>query len=325
VKRYKVLVIIVIFLLLANNLIGCKAKETRIIKFGIAVYRFDDNFMTMYRAEMEDYLLELSDDTVKYEYEIVDSKYDQNLQNSQIDTYINQGVDVLLINVVENSSAALVVNKAMNANIPIVLFNREPENRDDMYIWEGKQSYVGSDARDSGTYQGQIILELPEHGDLNGNGVIDYIMLIGDPENTDAQFRTQYSISAVENEGVKVNKIGSAVCNWMTDEAEQAVAQFLANNRKGSIDVIFSNNDAMAIGALKALKAADYQVGKDIYLVGVDAIPEAIIAVESGEMTGTVLNDHYNQARKTIDIAIMLVNEEEIVPYYWVDYRKILQ
>ena len=323
--KYRSIIIITIILLLLNNLLACKIKETKIIKIGIVIYRFDDNFMTMYRDEMADYFAELNAEKTGYEYEIVDSRYDQNLQNSQIDSFINHGIDVLIVNIVENNAASTVVNKAKNADIPIVLINREPENQEDMYIWPGKECYVGSDARDSGTYQGEIILELPDHGDLNDNGAIDYIMLIGDPENTDAQFRTEYSISSIENAGIKVNEVGSKICNWMADEAEPAVAQFLATNRKGTIDVIISNNDAMAIGALKALKDAGYEVGEDIYLVGVDAIPEAIIAIESGEMTGTVLNDHYNQARKAIDVAILLANGEEVVPYYWVNYRKILR
>lgn len=322
---HKLIFVNLIFLLLVNSLVACKTKETQIIKVGVAIYRFDDNFMSMYRAELEDYFIELSDETVNYEYEIVDSNFDQDTQNSQIDAFISRGVDVMIINLVENSAASTVVKKAKNGNVPIVLINREPENRDDMNIWPGKECYVGSDARDSGTYMGEIVMELPDCGDLNHNGIIDYIMLIGDPENTDAQFRTEYSITAIENAGIKVHEYGSKVCNWMQDEAEPYVAQFLATNKKGTIDVIFSNNDAMAIGALRSLKAAGYEVGKDVYLIGVDAIPEAIIAIEVGEMTGTVLNDHYNQARKAIDVATLLANGEEVVPYYWVDYRKILQ
>ena len=57
-----------------------------------------------------------------------------------------------------------------------------------------KATYVGADARQSGTYQGEEIAELENKGDADGDGVVRYIMVQGDPENVDAQYRTEKSI-----------------------------------------------------------------------------------------------------------------------------------
>ncbi len=100
--------------------------------------------------------------------------------------------------------------------------------------------------------------------------------------------------------------------------AATALTQFGAD-----IDVIFCNNDGMALGAAQAISAADRTVGKDIYLVGVDALDECQTMVKEGTMTGTVLNDHIGQSHKAVDVAIELLNGKEIQNYYWVDYLKV--
>jgi thiol-disulfide isomerase/thioredoxin len=79
----------------------------------------------------------------------------------------------------------------------------------------------------------------------------------------------------------------------------------------------------MAMGALQSIKAAGRTVGKDIYLVGVDAIPEAVDAVASGDMTGTVLNDHVAQAHTAVDAAVKYLTGESVDTYQWIDYVKI--
>ena len=79
----------------------------------------------------------------------------------------------------------------------------------------------------------------------------------------------------------------------------------------------------MALGAVQAITAAGRTVGKDIYLVGVDALAEAVELVDNGGMTGTVLNDHVGQSHKAVDAAIAAVNGEKLEAYYWVDYVKV--
>ena len=313
----KKLVILFLCALTVLGLVGCQTgTKSDVVKVGVAIYRFDDNFMTLYREELESYLKGLGN----YEVTIVDGQYNQDTQTGQIENFINQKVDVLIVNLVENTAAATVVGKAKEAGIPIVLINREPKDAADMQLWPGKLAYVGADAKVSGTIQGQIIVDLPDHGDLNGNGAVDYIMIIGDPGNTDAQYRTEYSIKALEDAGLKVNKLDDKVCNWQATESEPAVSDFLNKYPKGTIDVIFCNNDGMAMGAYAALEKAGYVVGTDVYLVGVDAIPEAVDAIKNGTMTGTVLNDHVGQSHKAADVAILLAGGGDAETYYWVPY-----
>jgi len=322
----KKLVVMLLTALLVLGFVGCKTTkptDKKVVKVGVAIYRFDDNFMTLFREELEAYFKTKNTDTVEYKVTIVDSQGNQETQTGQIDNFITQGVDVLIINPVQNSAAATIVNKAKDANIPIVLINREPENVNDKKIWPGRQTYVGAIAEQSGRMQGQIIMKQEKGGDLNGNGKIDYIMIIGDPDNSDARLRTEFSIQELLDNGVKVNKLAESVCNWQPDQSQPVVADFLTKFKKGEIDVIFCNNDAMAMGALAALEAAGWVVGKDVFLVGVDAIPEAVDAIKNGKLTGTVFNDHIGQSHKAADCAIILAGGGTVDEVYYIDYATV--
>ena len=303
------------------------AGDVKTYKVGVAIYQYNDNFMTLYRQEIENYFKTLETDTVKYEVTMVDGKNDMGEQTNQIDTFITQKMDVIICNLVQTSSAEVIIDKVVAAGIPLVLINREPlgDNGDESYpgiIDNPTVCYVGADARQSGTYQGEIVLALPNKGDINGDGVVSYVMVVGDPENPDAQYRTEYSIKALTDAGVQVKELVKNVGNWDQTKGQEIVAAALTQYGD-EIEVVFCNNDGMALGAAAAIEAAGRKVGEDIYLLGVDALDECQEMVQKGTMTGTVLNDHIGQSHKAVDVAIQALNGEPIDNYYWVDYVKV--
>lgn len=287
------------------------------LKVGICIYQFNDNFMTLYREELQSYL----ETTYGAQVTVVDGKNDQNTQTDQVNSFIAEGVDVLIVNLVQATAASTVTALAKEADIPVVYINREP-SEEDMAAWEGKITYVGADARQSGTMQGQIVYNREDHGDLNGNGKVDYVMIQGDMENVDAQYRTQYSIQCLTDNGVEVNKLFEQRGDWMQENGQQLAATALAQFGT-EIDVIFCNNDAMALGAYQAIVEAGRKVNEDILLLGVDALDECVTMVENGQMTGTVLNDHIGQSHTAADAAVKAGKGEALDAYYWVDYQMV--
>ena len=301
-------------------------------KVGVAIYQFDDNFMTNYRNELVSYFETKNTDTVKYEVTLVDSKNDMATQTDQIRNFITQGMDLIICNLVQTSSADAIIDEVVAAEIPLVLINREPLKYDADGVpmkeaYEGILNnptvcYVGADARQSGTYQGEIVLELPDQGDIDGDGVIRYVMVVGDPENIDAQFRTEFSIKALKDAGKEVECLVEQVGNWATDQG-QTIAANAITAHGDKIDVIFCNNDGMALGAKAAIDAAGLVVGEDLYLLGVDALPEVVELIKEGKMTGTVLNDHIAQSHAAVDAAVDVLAGGEMQNYYWANYAKI--
>ena len=330
----KKLLSVLLAALMVFALVGCSQKgnegggETtnEVKKIGVAIYQFDDNFMTLYRQDIQAYFDKLNaEGGTQYELTIVDGANDAATQTEQVNTFISQGVDGMIVNLVQTSSDALA--KAVeDSGIPTVFINREIAD----YNYGPKTCYVGADARDSGTYQGQIIFDQEAHGDLNGDGKVSYIMIMGDPENSDAQFRTEYSIKYLTDNGVEVNKLFEQTGNWAQAQGQELVAAELSKEGD-DIEVVFCNNDGMAMGALEAIKGAGRTVGTDIYLVGVDAIPEACEAVKNGEMTGTVLNDDLGQATAACESLLSMLAGNEItkkvnyVPYVMVTAANVDQ
>ena len=294
-------------------------------KVGVCIYQFSDNFMTLFRGELENYLV--SQGFSKDNITIVDGANDQATQTNQIQNFITQGVDVLIINPVNSSSAETITDMVVEAGIPLVYINREPDASEEQR-WEDNNwdvTYVGCDARQSGTYQGELIGDMGLDAiDFNGNGKVDYIMIEGDPENVDAQYRTEYSIKSLEENGYEVNCLDDQVGNWDQATAQQLVANSLSQHGD-DIEVVFCNNDAMALGALQAIESAGRTVGEDIYLVGVDALSEALEDVIAGTMTGTVFNDHFSQSHSAADAAINYITGAGNEHYIGCDYVKVTQ
>ena len=293
-------------------------------KIGISIYQFTDNFMTLYRTELVRYLTEdlgFNPDNVI----VQDGKNDQAEQTNQINNFITDQVDVMILNLVQSSSAPQVTDMCNEAGIPVVYINRQPdETESDRWASDGlKATYIGADARQSGTFQGEEILETENKGDINGDGKVSYIMVQGDPENIDAQYRTEYSIKALTDAGVEVDELLLQRGDW--DQAKgQQIVQDALTQYGDDVEVVFCNNDAMALGALQAIQAAGRTVGKDIYLVGVDALTDAVQNIVDGNFTGTVFNDYFSQAQGAANLAVKFLKGEEVDPVNMVDYVKVI-
>ena len=304
----------------AIDMEGVDVENTKI---GISIYQFADNFMTLYRTERVRYLTE--ELGFKEENIIVqDGKNDQAEQTNQINNFITDKVDVMILNLVQASSAPQVTDLCNEAGIPVVYINRQPDEAEsNRWAEEGiKATYVGADARQSGTFQGEEILETENKGDINGDGKVSYVMIQGDPENVDAQYRTEFSVKALEDAGMEVEELLIQRGDW--DQAKgQQIAQDALTQFGEDVEVIFCNNDAMALGALQAIQASGRKVNEDIYLVGVDALTDAVQNIIDGNYTGTVFNDYFSQAQDAAAQAVNFLKGEEVEPVNMVDYVKV--
>ncbi|TQR44186.1 galactose ABC transporter substrate-binding protein [Paenibacillus popilliae] len=296
---------------------------------GVAIYKFDDTFMTGVRNAISDSAKGIA------QADIVDSQNSQPTQNDKVDLFITKGVKALVVNPVDRTAAGVIIDKAMAKDIPVVFLNREPLP-EDMKKWD-KVYYVGAKAEESGTMSGQLIADYWKANpgaDKNKDGVLQYVMLKGEPGHQDAELRTKYSIQAIEDAGIKVEKLQEDTGMWDRVKGQEKMAAFLAAHGD-KIEAVFANNDDMALGAIEALKANGYfKDNKFIPVVGVDATAPALQALEEGTLLGTVLNDAKNQGKAAITLASVLAKGEkptkenvgyEITDnhYIWISYKKI--
>ncbi len=289
-------------IILAGALVGCggdkKADATPKVKVGLTAYKYDDNFIALFRQ-----VVQKEADKVKetVDLQMNDSQNSQATQNDQIDVMLSKGVDVFAINLVDPAAGEVVVNKIKESGIPIVFYNRRP-SQEVMDSYD-KIAYVGIDPNAQGIAQGELIAKAWDSNsglDLNGDGVIQYVMLKGEPGHPDAEARTVYSIKTLNDMGYKTEELHLDTAMWDTAMAKDKMDAWLSGPNGNKIEVIIANNDGMALGAIESQKA----LGKALPVFGVDALPEALVKIENGEMAGTVLNDAKGQGKGTFDIAV---------------------
>nr|ABC40715.1 glucose-galactose binding/cyan fluorescent/yellow fluorescent fusion protein [Expression vector pRSETB] len=261
------------------------------------LYGSRDNFMSVVRKAIE------QDAKAAPDVQLLmnDSQNDQSKQNDQIDVLLAKGVKALAINLVDPAAAGTVIEKARGQNVPVVFFNKEPSRKAlDSY---DKAYYVGTDSKESGIIQGDLIAKhwaANQGWDLNKDGQIQFVLLKGEPGHPDAEARTTYVIKELNDKGIKTEQLQLDTAMWDTAQAKDKMDAWLSGPNANKIEVVIANNDAMAMGAVEALKAHNKS---SIPVFGVDALPEALALVKSGALAGTVLNDANNQAKATFDLA----------------------
>ena len=309
-KWIKNLLFILIIISIYNLFEGCSinSNETKEIKIGITLYKQEDPFISFVAEAIEECAKEKEiKGNYKITVNIVDAKGNLTTQNNQVDKFISQDYDVICVNIVDRTAASTIINKAKDADIPLIFFNREPVE-EDMQLWN-KVYYVGADAEESGRLQGEIFVDEYKNNksfiDKNGDGKIQYVMLEGEPEHQDSLIRTDCCIKTIVNNDIEVEKLADDTANWQNAQAYEKMTQWI-NEFGNNIEVVFSNNDDMALGAIHALENAYIDIKNRPIVIGIDGIPDALYQIKDGNMTGTVYNDYKSQGKAILDIAYSL-------------------
>ncbi|QKU82353.1 galactose/glucose ABC transporter substrate-binding protein MglB [Vibrio cholerae] len=268
---------------------------------GFTIYKYDDNFMSVVRQAIEKEAAADSNTRILMN----DSQNSQSMQNDQVDVMLARGVQALAINLVDPAAAPTIIQKAKIDDVPVVFYNKEP-SPEAMASYD-KAFYVGTDSKESGIIQGDLISaqwKANPTWDKNGDGVLQYVMLKGEPGHPDAEARTTYAVKTINDNGIKTQELHMDTGMWDTAMAKDKMDAWLSGPNGSKIEVVIANNDGMAMGAIEALRGA----GQKIPVFGVDALAEALALIKSGDMAGTVLNDAQNQAKATFELARNLAN-----------------
>ena len=301
---------------------GSQSTQTSTLNAGVFYYDFSDVYISSVRNSMDTQLKELG-----ITYNNYDGAGNQANQTDQINTAIANGANLLIVNIVETSSpdaAQNAVEAAKTAGIPIIFFNREVSN--DVVNSYEKCAFVGTDAPEAGHMQGKLIgdylLENYDTVDLNGDGVISYVMFKGQEGNAEAEARTQYGVEDANAVLTAAGKPELAYYNasatdkylvdqggkWSAQAANDYMATILPEYSEASgnmVELIICNNDGMAEGAVSALQGAGYNLGdggKTIPVFGVDATDSAKQLINEGKMTGTIKQDAEGMASTILNL-----------------------
>lgn len=335
-KRTQILIIILVLCMmpafLANCGRGANVQEVKSIKIGVTVYDQYDTFVSQLMETFKSYAQEKSGETgVIISIEVYNASISQSTQNDQVEEMLEDGCDVICVNLVDRTDPTAIIDIAETYEVPVIFFNRELV-AEDLERWN-QLYYVGAKAFESGIMEGEIAAEAFRKRasvDKNGDGIFQYVILEGEAGHQDAIVRTEYSVSTIVDKGVEVEKLGYAIANWNRAQAQTKTAQML-NEYGEQIELILSNNDDMALGAIDALKAAKIDPAQWPVIVGIDGTDVGLEAVRNGEMAGTVYNDKEGQAFGMLNLAYILATGGDIATldledekYIRLPYQKIL-
>ncbi len=284
---------------------------------GVFYYTYSDTYISSVRTALDAKL-----DSLGITYQDYDANSNQTTQNEQIDTAIQTGANLLIVNIVTSGAvdaSQQIVDKASAAGIPVIFFNRAVEGDDQEGQVLGsydKCAFVGTDAPEAGHMQGEMIgnylMENFDEVDLNGDGKIQYAMMMGQLGNVEAIYRTQYGVEdanavlvnggkpeleyfdAGNSDKFQVDQDG----NWSATAANTFMTTNLSQyneDNNNMIELVICNNDGMAEGVISALNDKGYNLGdgtsKTIPVFGVDATDAAKQLIADGKMIGTIKQD----------------------------------
>lgn len=315
---------------------GCNTvhrEEIKEIKIGVSVYNQYDTFVSQLMEKLNLYASEKEAETgVVITVETYNASDSQSTQNGQVEDMIEDGCDVICVNLVDRTEPTTIIDMAENNNVPIIFFNRELVEKD-LERWD-RLYYVGASALESGTLEGEIAVDIfksSASADRNDDGIFQYTVLEGETGHQDAIVRTEYSVVSMTTSGVKVEKLGYAIANWNRAQAQTKMKQMIEEHGY-DIELVLSNNDDMALGAIDAYKEMEIPQNQWPIIVGVDGTDEGLEAVKKGEMAGTVYNDKEGQARQMLELAYVLATGGDLEQlnmedgrYIRLPYAKVLQ
>ena len=245
-------------ILVSSSLVALMATGAMAQEIGATFSRFDDNWLTVLRNGMEEYAATI--DGLSYQQE--DATDDLAKQIDQVKNFVAQGVDAIIVNIVDTSAGAAV--SAAAGDTPLVYVNREPDNVDDL---PPTQAFVASNEIESGTLSAfEVCKNLRAEG--KGSGARGYLMN-GQLSNQAAVQRSKDVHDVIGMDMCNFMEIiDEQTANWSRDEAQDLMTNWMSSGEP--FDFVLANNDEMAIGAIQAMKAAGMDMA-DVQVGGVDS------------------------------------------------------
>ena len=290
-----------------------KADDEKIL--GAGIYSASDNF----NSYIGKAITNACDGIFKTNIE--DGQNDQSTQNNQVDTMLAKGASAVAVSVCDVTAAPTLIQKCKDAgNVPIIFFNKEITDYDVINSYENAYQVTSTGGDYGASIQAQMVIDYwKEHPEMdkNGDGKLQLVYLMGDPGHTASQPRCDYLKSTIEDAGIEIDLLAEDTGMWVTATAKEKMDAWVSKYGD-EIEGCVAGNDAMALGALSAVEAAGFNTdgeesSKYIPIYGIDALPEILSKIESGEITGSVLQDAKTQGQTIVKMAENLTSGKDAV------------
>ena len=250
-KKSVCAVVVMVAMLCISGCGSGKIKSDKVLRVGVVTYTQDDPFINALADKLKENLKSMETEDMKITVSVKNGNDDQQDQNDIVEEMIDAGCDVLCVNLVDRTAPSRIIRLGKQNDIPIIFFNREPV-WEDLMQWEDLY-YVGCDAEQSGVMQGEIAADyIKNHPevDKNQDGEIQYVLLEGEAGHQDAISRTDFSVKTLIEKEVNLEKLSYQFADWNRGQAENRMNRLISQYKDG-IELVISNNDEMALGAVE--------------------------------------------------------------------------
>ncbi|HJF73382.1 substrate-binding domain-containing protein [Gallibacterium anatis] len=268
-----------------------------------------NSFADKWQTYLQDAIRQFDQEHDDVVFKLSDANADSARQLNDVETFIDQKVDALLVVPNDPNIVKAIGKKAQKAGIPLIVVNRRPNDNDlDKYV----TSFVGSDEIEGGRIQGNFIVD-----SLNGKQG-NTLILLG-PLGQDAVTKRTQGNKEIFKEHSNINIVAEQEGKWERDRGLSIAENVLAGQK--SINVVVSNNDEMAIGAILASRKLGIN-DEDIIIVGLDATPDALEYLGKG-LDATVFQSAKGQGYTGAETAYRAAKGEKVEKINWVPFELV--
>jgi inositol transport system substrate-binding protein len=282
---------------------GCGRPPSRTggkpVVIGVSLLNLSSEFIVMLNRSMEAKARELGVQLI-----VSDAERDPVKQVRQVETFIAQKVDAIILNPCEVEASAPAVDKALAAGIPIVNVNSETRS--------APTAFVGSRDEESARIAMDYIARR-----LKGRGNV--VMMHGFMGQA-AQIKRDRGAREVLAKSPGLKLLAAQTADWDRAKAMTLMENWIQSYGP-ALNAVFAQNDEMAMGALLALEQAKMK-GK-VIVVGVDSIADALQAVRDGRLDATVFQDANGQGGIAVETAVKIVRKQPYEKQVYIPFQLV--
>lgn len=293
------------------------AASGKLPVLGAAIYSSGDNFNTYLATAIE----KTAEDGY-FKCNVEDAQNDQGTMNNEVDAMIAKGASAIALSLVDVSGAQTIIQKAKNAgDLPVVFFNKEVTDTSVLDSYDNCYQVLSTAGGYGADIQAKQIADAFKNNgsgikiDKNGDGKLQFVMLMGSADHTATIPRAQAIYDGLKAAGVPYEELACDYGDWDTAKAKEKMDAWVSKYGN-DIEFVICANDAMAIGALQSVEAAGFnEKGMDskqyIPIAGIDALPDTLNYINSGEIYCSVLQDSSTQGELVVKVANNLAAKKD--------------
>jgi inositol transport system substrate-binding protein len=296
--KINILALIIVFLS------ACSSDKKSKLKIGVSLLSLQSEYIVNLNDAMQK-----KADEMDVELIVVDGEKSALKQIEQVESFIAQKVDAIILNPCEVEACSPAVLKARQANIPLINVNSVTS--------EKPMAFVGSDDVESGRMAMQYIADK-----LGGKG---NVLIIHGFMGQAAQLQREKGAKEILKKYPNIKVLAEQTAEWDRAKAMDLTENWIQLYGK-QINAIFAHNDEMGLGAVKALEAAGLK--NNVIVISIDAIADALQAIKTGSLDATLFQNSVKQGASAVEVAIKIAKkqkfiESEMIPFVLVESKNV--